>query len=164
MESHLPLDSPLGGVYRFGGALMGLILIVVGILGFLSGADFITTQGENVLGLRASGLSSLIWLVLGLVLIGAAAVGGNVSAATNTWAGTLLLVIGLVNLAVLRTDANFLAFRMTNVIFCFVVGVALLTCGLYGRVSTGDPHDTRSELKDSGPIKSSTEGGNVDPS
>jgi len=51
----------------------------------------------------------------------------------------LLLLSGLVNLTLIRTDLNFLAFRMGNIIFSFVVGIVLLTSGLYGRVKAGDP-------------------------
>ncbi|MGB9377723.1 MAG: DUF4383 domain-containing protein [Mycobacteriales bacterium] len=139
MDEHLPLDSPLGGVYRVGGAVIGFILLVFGIWGFLTGPQFITTTGTYVLGLHTNGLLSLVSLVFAAVLIGGAVVGGNVAAATNTGVGALLLVSGLVNLTVLRTDANFLAFTMSNVIFSFVVGVILLAFGLYGRVSTGEP-------------------------
>lgn len=150
MEEHLPLDSPLGGLYRIGGAVTGLVLLVFGVLGFLNGPAFFSTEGEKVLGLHTNGLLSLISVLFGVVLIGAAAVGGNVAAATNTGVGTLLLVSGLINLTVLRTDANFLAFRISNVIFSFVVGLVLLIFGLYGRVSTGDPRgdQTGSRLRD----------------
>jgi len=140
MGEHLPMDSPLGGVYRVGGALAGSILLIFAVLGFRAGVELITIEGEEVMGLHTNGLLSLISAVFGLALIAGAIIGGNVAAMTNTVAGILLLVSGLVNLALLRTDANFLAFRMSNVIFSFVVGIVVLTFGLYGRVSSGDPH------------------------
>lgn len=139
MEEHLPLDSPLGGVYRVGGALGGLILLIFGVAGFFTGAPFLGTEGEEILGLHTNGLLSLISVVFGVLLIGGAIIGGNVAAATNTAIGTLMLVSGLLNLTVIRTDANFLAFTISNVVFSFVLGVVILTFGLYGRVSGGDP-------------------------
>jgi len=150
MEEHLPLDSALSGIYRVGGALAGFVLLTFAISGFFTGPEFFTTDGEAVLGLRTNGLLSLISAVFGLVLLGGAAIGGNVAATTNTVVGTMLLLSGLVNLALLRTDANFLAFRMSNVIFSFVVGVVLLTFGLYGRISSGDPRAGESDSRSRG--------------
>ncbi|PZS33645.1 MAG: DUF4383 domain-containing protein [Pseudonocardiales bacterium] len=145
MEEHLPLNSPLGGVYRVGGFVCGAILVVFGAAGFLTGVEFFTIHGKSVLGLHSNGLLSLLSLVFGLVLIGAAAVAGNLAATTNTVVGSILLASGLINLALIRTDANFLAFRMNNVIFSFVVGLALLSFGLYGRVSAANPAPSRSK-------------------
>lgn len=144
MEEHLPLDSPLGTVYRTGGVLCGGVLVVFGAAGFVKGLDFLSNTGESVLGLHSNGLLSLLSVVFGLVLIGASVVGGNLAATTNTVVGVILLASGLINLALIRTDANFLAFRMNNIIFSFVVGLVLLICGLYGRVSAGDPTGDRS--------------------
>ncbi len=162
MQEHLPLDSPLGGIYRVGGALAGLILLAFAALGLFSGAEFLTVDGERVLGLGTNGLSSVIFAVLGLILLAGAAIGGNLAASTNTTIGTVLLVSGMINLAVLRTDANFLSFRMSNVIFNFVVGTMLLTFGLYGRVSGGDPRGEdeapeRGNAEDSRPLGSRTD-------
>lgn len=139
MAERLPLDSPLNTIYRAGGFTCGAVLLVFGAAGFLRGLPFFTIRGEKVLGLYSNGLLSAISVVFGLVLIGAAVVAGNVAATTNVVVGVLLLGSGVVNLALIRTDANFLAFRMNNIFFSFVLGLVLLTCGLYGRVSTGDP-------------------------
>lgn len=129
----------MGGVYRVGGAIGGLVLLIFGIAGFFTGAPFLDTEGEHMLGLHTNGLLSTISVVFGLILVGGAVIGGNVAAATNTAIGTLMLVSGLINLTVIRTDANFLAFDISNVVFSFVLGVVILTFGLYGRVSSGDP-------------------------
>ncbi len=144
MEEHLPLDSPIGVVYRVGGAISGIFLLVFGVLGFLSGGKFFSTQGHVVLGLHTNGMLSLISVIFGLVLLGGAVLGGNVAASLNTAVGCVLLVSGLLNLALIRSDANFLAFQMSNIIFSFAVGLVLLSCGLYGRVTGGDPRGARS--------------------
>jgi hypothetical protein len=56
--------------------------------------------------------------------------------------GTLFLVSALVNLAVLDTRLNLLAFRFNNVVFSIVAGLVLLLLGAYGRVSGNLPPDS----------------------
>ena len=92
-------------------------------------------------GLSTNAVLSTISVVVGLILIGAAVVGGNTSANVNAVVGALFLVSGFANMCVLRTSWNVLNFSMANVIFSFVVGLALLTFGFYGRVSGGLPAD-----------------------
>ncbi|MEP6695601.1 MAG: DUF4383 domain-containing protein [Pseudonocardiales bacterium] len=145
MKESLPLDSPLGAIYRGGGFLCGVVLVVFGGAGFLKGVPFYGVHGESVLGLHTNGLLSLLSVIFGVVLIGAAAVSGNLAATVNTVVGIVLLLSGLGNLALIRTDLNFLAFRMSNIIFSFVVGLALLIVGLYGRVSTGSATGDRTD-------------------
>jgi hypothetical protein len=134
---HLPVDHAMTRVYRVGGGLCGVVLIAFGILGFLNQLDFLSTSGKSVAGLSSNGLLSVLSILVGLILIGAAVIGGNVASTVNIVVGSLFLLSGLVNLCVLRTDLNFLAFRMANVIFSFVIGLVILSCGLYGRVSGG---------------------------
>ncbi|MDQ6874655.1 MAG: DUF4383 domain-containing protein [Actinomycetota bacterium] len=150
MEERLPLDSPLNAVYRSGGAFGGVVLLVFGVLGFIRGLPFFTTHGEKVIGLYSNGLLSALSVLFGLVLLGAAVIGGNVAASVNAGGGVLLLFSGLANLALIRTDANFLAFRMNNIFFSFVLGLILLVCGLYGRVGTGDPAGDRAGHRTAG--------------
>jgi hypothetical protein len=56
--------------------------------------------------------------------------------------GVVFLASALLNLAVLRTAFNPLAFRMSNVVFSVVVGLLLLVLGTYGRVSGHLPADS----------------------
>jgi len=131
----LPVDHPLGRVYRFAAGLAGVALLGFGVLGFTHRLAFLSTHGASVAGLSSNGLLSLLSVVVGLVLIVAAVIGGNVAAMANLVLGGAFLASGLVNLALLRTSLNLLAFRMPNVIFSFVVGLLLITFGLYGRTS-----------------------------
>ena len=55
--------------------------------------------------------------------------------------GGLFLVSGLVNMIVLNGPANVLAFTFPNVAFSLVVGLVLLSVGLYGRASGQLPAD-----------------------
>jgi hypothetical protein len=68
-------------------------------------------------------------------------IGGNFASNVNMLLGVAFLLSGFVNLALLDTPHNFLAFRIQNVLFSFVVGLVLMFFGMYGRVSGTLPHD-----------------------
>ena len=136
---NLPEDHRFSKVYRIGGGLVGTWLLVFGVLGFVR-LDFVG-GGDRVAGLSTNAVLSTISVVVGLILIGGAVVGGNLASTLNTVFAVLFLVSGFANLCVLRTTFNFLNFSMANVIFSFVVGLLLLTFGMYGRVSGGLPPD-----------------------
>ena len=46
------------------------------------------------------------------------------------------MAVGMLMLGLLRTDANFLGFSMTNCIVSFVLGTIVFAAGLYGRTRT----------------------------
>jgi hypothetical protein len=48
------------------------------------------------------------------------------------------MLVGMAMLALLETDANFLNFSVATCVVSFVIGIALLTAGLYGKVGTVD--------------------------
>jgi Domain of unknown function (DUF4383) len=141
LYDHLPQDHRLGRVYRYGAALTGLMLLVFGILGLLDDLAFFSTHGERVLGLSSNGLLSVISIAAAAILLLGAIVGGNIASTVNLVMGMVFYLSGFVNLALLDTQSNFLAFRMQNVLFSFAVGLMLLMFGAYGRVSGGLPHD-----------------------
>lgn len=137
----MPVDHRFSRVYRIGAGLAGTYLVVFGSLGFSDDLDFWATEGREVLGMSSNGVLSLLSIGVGAVLIIGAMIGGNVAAWLNQVIGGLFILSGLINLCLLRTELNVLAFTMTNVIFSFVVGVLLLTFGMYGQVSGGLPPD-----------------------
>ena len=141
LQEDLPVDHHLGSVYRYGAGLTGVLLLAFGALGFSDSLAFFSTTGHRVAGLSSNGLLSLISIVTAAVLIGAALRGGNLASTVNMLVGVVFLASGFVNLALLDTKANFLAFHLQNVLFSFAVGLMLLTFGMYGRVSGGLPHD-----------------------
>lgn len=141
LHDHLPIDHRLGTVYRYGAGVCGLALLVFGLLGFLDDLAFFSTTGQHVAGLSSNGLLSLISVVFALMLISGAVLGGNTASTLNMAVGALFLGSGFVNLALLDTKANFLAFHLQNVMFSFALGLMLLTFGMYGRVSGALPHD-----------------------
>ncbi|TMU94906.1 DUF4383 domain-containing protein [Streptomyces sp. DASNCL29] len=141
LDEHLPVDHRLSKVYRVGAGLMGLVLVAFGILGLIHRVGFFDTGSNTVAGLNTNGTLSVLSIVIGLLLFFGMLIGGNFASSVNMVLGLLFLLSGFVNLALLETPYNFLAFRMQNVLFSFVVGLLLMWFGMYGRVSGGLPHD-----------------------
>src|SRR5690349_5493052 len=141
LQDELPLDHHLATVYRWGSAFCGVVLLVFGILGFADELSPFNTNGDSIAGMSSNGTLSLISVAVGLILIAGAAIGGNVASTLNMVVGTLFLLSGFVHIFILDRPANVLDFGMTNVIFSFVMGLVILTFGMYGRVSSKLPHD-----------------------
>jgi hypothetical protein len=142
IDEHLPVDHRLSRVYRFGAGLMGLFLLVFGILGLIDKVGWFDTRGDQVVGLNTNGTLSVLSIAVGLLLLVGMVIGGNFASTLNMTLGVLFILSGFGNLALLDTGSNFLAFRIQNVLFSFVVGVLLMTFGMYGRVGSALPHDS----------------------
>ncbi|MGW5850627.1 DUF4383 domain-containing protein [Streptomyces sp. NPDC055254] len=141
LDEHLPVDHKLSKVYRVGAGLTGLLLVAFGILGLVDRVGFFDTGGDRVLTLNTNGALSVLSILVGLLLFGGMIVGGNFASTLNIVLGLLFIASGFLNLALLDTELNFLAFRIQNVLFSFVVGVMLMWFGMYGRVGSALPHD-----------------------
>lgn len=120
---------------------MGLVLVAFGVLGLIDHIGFFDTGGDKVAGLNTNGALSVLSIFVGLILFAGMLIGRNVASTINMTFGILFILSGFVNLALLQTDYNFLAFQIQNVLFSFVVGVMLMAFGMYGRVSGTLPHD-----------------------
>jgi hypothetical protein len=141
LQDELPLDHHLAAVYRWGSAFCGVVLLVFGTLGFADELSPFNTNGNTIAGMSTNGALSLISVIVGLLLIAGAVIGGNLASTLNMTVGTLFLLSGFVHIFILDRPANILDFGMTNVIFSFVMGLVILTFGMYGRVSSKLPHD-----------------------
>ncbi|MEU6536741.1 DUF4383 domain-containing protein [Streptomyces sp. NPDC047000] len=141
LDEHLPVDHRLSTFYRFGAGLMGVVLIVFGILGVIDHVGFFDTGGDTVAGLNTNGALSWLSIGVGLLLLVGMVMGGNFASTLNMGLGVLFVASGFLNLALLNTDNNVLAFKIQNVLFSFVVGILLMFFGMYGRVSGTLPHD-----------------------
>jgi hypothetical protein len=133
------VDPRVFAVQRLGAVGVGLFLLVFGILGATGGVGFLDTEGGRYLGLSSNGLLSALSLVVAAFLLGAALRGPRPASTVMIVLGVLFLVSGLLNMAVLRTSFNLLAFQMSNVVFSVVVGLLLLVLGAYGRISGNLP-------------------------
>ncbi|MEU6764810.1 DUF4383 domain-containing protein [Streptomyces sp. NPDC046853] len=140
-NEHLPVDHHLSTIYRVGAGLMGLVLLAFGILGLIDKVGFFDTGGDTVAGLNTNGALSVLSICVGLLLFVGMVIGGNFASTLSMVLGCAFVLSGFVNLAILDTGLNFLAFRMPNVLFSFVVGLLLMVFGMYGRVGSALPHD-----------------------
>lgn len=129
-------------VQRIGAVLVALFLLVFALLGFAGDQGFFSTPGEPVLGMSSNGLLSTISVVVGLVLLGAAARGPRTASTVMIVLGPLFLLSAFVNAIVLGTRLNWLAFEVSNVAFSVVVGLFLLLLGAYGRIGSRLPADS----------------------
>ncbi|WP_224390965.1 DUF4383 domain-containing protein [Pseudonocardia sp. ICBG1293] len=131
----------LNGLHRVSSALVGIVLLVFGALGLTDNLDFFSTTGSPVLGLSTNLLLSTVSLVVGALLVGAAARGERFASTVSTTVGALFLLSGVVNVLLIGTPYNVLAFRMPNVVFSLLVGLVMLVLGAYGRFSGRLPSD-----------------------
>ena len=120
-------------VHRIGAAAFGLGLAVFGVLGLVNRLAPFSTEGQPVLGLSSNGLLSVISLVVGGVLVVAGLRGGRTASTVLVGIGAAFLLSGVLNVVVLDTPLNLLAFRMSNVVFSLVAGALLLFLGAWGR-------------------------------
>ncbi|NUK05839.1 DUF4383 domain-containing protein [Streptomyces lunaelactis] len=141
LDEHLPVDHRLSRFYRIGAGLTGLVLLAFGILGLIDRIGFFDTGGDTVAGLNTNGALSVLSICVGVLLFVGMVIGGNFASSLNMILGVLFILSGFINLALLDTTFNPLAFKIQNVLFSFVVGVMLMFFGMYGRVSTTLPHD-----------------------
>jgi len=129
-------------VHRIGALVVAAVIAAFGVLGLANGLAYFSTDGQRVAGLSSNGLLSTISLVTAAVLVVAAVRGSRPASTTMLVLGVLFIGSALVNLALLETDFNFLAFSIANVIFSICAGLVLLTLGAYGRVSGNLPEDS----------------------
>ncbi|MEU5839750.1 DUF4383 domain-containing protein [Streptomyces diacarni] len=137
----MPAHHRLSRIYRAGAGLVGLALTAFGVLGLTDNIGFFDTGGAQVGGLSTNGALSVLSILVGLLLFSGTVRGGNFASSLNIVVGGLFVLSGFVNLALLETGFNLLAFELQNVLFSFVVGLLLLVFGMYGRVGSALPHD-----------------------
>ncbi|AGL21069.1 DUF4383 domain-containing protein [Actinoplanes sp. N902-109] len=147
--AHTPVNHPLRPIYRALSALCGLYLIVFGVVGIIvtAGDGLFGDAGDKVLGQQANLFWSIISLLIGAIVVIAAVIGRNSDVEVDKYFGWGLVAIGSYELAVSRTDANFLDFSIATVIVTYLVGLILITAGLYSKVApethAGAPRQVR---------------------
>ena len=134
--AHYPLNHHLRQTYRFLAGLTGLYLLVAGLIGVATTWD----DGGNdwVLGQRLNPVGAWLYAIVGLVLVAAVLIGGNIYHLVALFLGWGLCGLGVLVMAVLQTDANVLNASMTNIITLIVLGLIVLAAGLYGKVGSHD--------------------------
>lgn len=133
--AHLPVNHPARPAYRVLEAVIGLYILVFGIAGLaVTWGESFFDRGEHwVLGLQTNPAFSLLSIAAGAVLLGGALYGRNVDHFLSLAGSGVFLLAGLVMMTLLHTEANLLNFAMVNCIVSFLIGLALLLAGMYGK-------------------------------
>lgn len=147
--AHLPVNHPVRPLTRVLGALIGLYILIFGIAGLADtwGASFFDRGEHWVLGLRTNPAFSVLSILAGAVLVAGAAYGRNVDHFINLVGGVGFLLAGIVMMTLLRTDGNLLNFAMPNCIVSFLIGLALLYAGMYGKTGPRELADAEDLLR-----------------
>ena len=135
--AHFPLNHHLRQTYRFIAALAGLYLLVAGVIGLVQTAGdpfFDRTGGDWALGLRVNPAGSWLLVILGVLILGGAVIGGNVYHHLSMVLGWGVMGIAMFVMAGIQTDVNVLNVSMVNVVVLAAAGLLVLTAGLYGKV------------------------------
>ena len=139
--AHVPLNHHLRPLYRGLAALTGGYLLAFGVVGIAdtAGTDlFAQDPGLTALGLSTNRAFAVLSVLAGLLVLGAAVIGRNVDRWVNIWVGPGFLIAGTAMLALTNTDANFLNSSVATAIVSYIIGLLLLTAGLYGKVGSAD--------------------------
>ncbi|MEU4237805.1 DUF4383 domain-containing protein [Actinoplanes sp. NPDC026619] len=138
--AHYPLNHHLRQTYRFFVGLSGLYLALFGLIGLGKtwGDEFFHRGADWVLGLRTNPAASWLYTIVGVLLLLAVLVGGNLYHHVALVLGWGLCGLAMLVMAFIQTDANVLNASMINVIVTIVLGVVALVGGLYGKVGSRD--------------------------
>ncbi|MCU1600686.1 MAG: hypothetical protein JWO22_1395 [Frankiales bacterium] len=110
--------------------LFGAVYLVVGAAGFLVDSNgFAATDGGKLLGLfQVNPLHNIAHLLIGAALLLAGRTLASARAA-NTVVGAAYLLLGIVGLFILGSDANILALNAADNVLHFATAVLLLGVG-----------------------------------
>jgi hypothetical protein len=136
--AHYPLDHHLRKTYRFLAGLAGAYLLVTGLIGLAMswGDPFLHRGADWALGLRINPAGAWLLTILGAVALLATLAGGNLHHRLSLVLGWTIMAVAMLELTVIQTDANGLNASMVNVIVLSLLGLTVLTAGLYGKVET----------------------------
>ncbi|NUR72748.1 MAG: DUF4383 domain-containing protein [Hamadaea sp.] len=134
MFKHAPVNHPLRPLYRTIAVVASLVTVAIGVIGFFgtsSNKYFAAGDGEvfGLLGMNPG--HALLMIGSGVLVLLALLIGRNVDSVVSFLFGGALMAVGSIGLLIMRTDANFLNYRMSNVIVAYVIGSLLMAAGLY---------------------------------
>ena len=118
---------------RLVATIFGAVYILVGLLGFAvtGGVSFIATEGGLLLGLFAvNPLHNIAHLAIGALLLFAAMKSVSAAKGANTLVGAVYLLLGIVGLFILDSDANVLALNGADNVLHLASALLLLGAGL----------------------------------
>jgi hypothetical protein len=144
--AHIPINHPLRPLYRVLTALAGLYILIFGIIGATKAGSaplFAQHDLHWVLGLRTNLAFAILSIAAGVVMLVSVFIGRNIDHYLDLGAGLVFMVVGILMLALLQTDANFFGFSVINCVVSFIIGTVVLAAGLYGK--TGSDKDVAEE-------------------
>ena len=135
--AHYPLNHHLRQTYRLFAGVAGLYLGLVGAIGLALtwGDPFFHRGSDWVLGLRVNPAASWLTLLIGLTVLIAVVLGGEVHHRVSLVLGWGICGFAMVVMALIQTDANVFNVSMVNVVVLSLLGLVIITAGLYGKVS-----------------------------
>ena len=138
--AHIPVNHPMRPLYRALSALVGVYLVLFGIVGLIvtPGNGLFGRPDDRVLGQGANLFWSIVAIIIGVIVLVAAVLGRNLDVQVGKYVGWGLLVVATYELAVSRTDANFLKFTIATVIVTYIVGLVLIMSSLYSKVGPAE--------------------------
>jgi peptidoglycan/LPS O-acetylase OafA/YrhL len=95
---------------------------------------------------RLNTAGAVLSLVLGLLVVLSAARGAALHPRLSPVLGWGIIGIAMVELALLQTSANVLDASMSNVVVWTLLGLVVLTAGLYGQAGTRDEQRAEEKL------------------
>lgn len=136
MLLHLPVNHRFRTLHRFLAGLTGLYVLVYGIVGLaVSRGHGAFARGHIVaLGLRTNFGFAVLSIIVGAAVLVGIIVNHNWDHILNLFGGLAFLVVGMLMLGVLQTGLNVLNFTVGKCVVSFLIGLVLLTAGLYTRV------------------------------
>src|SRR5262249_49844746 len=139
--SHIPVNHPLRGFYRFLATVAGLYVLVFGVVAFAKTKGTPAFSQDHlpwVFGLRTNLAFATISIVAGALVVAAAVLGRNIDRFIDVVGGCAFMAMGVLMMTLLRTDADFLGFSMANCVTSFVIGTVLFSAGLYGKTGPAE--------------------------
>ena len=121
-------DSP----NRLVAAVFGVVYLLIGVLGFIVTGfeDFAGTDtNETLLGFELNGLHNVVHLAIGAVLLAASRTVAAAKAA-NMFVGAVYLLVGIIGLFILDSDANILSLNGADNVLHLASALILLGVAL----------------------------------
>lgn len=117
---------------------LGAIYLLMGLAGFAvtRGVGFAQVTGSELVILELNALHNIVHVLIGLALGGAALVSGVASRAMNAAVGGTYLLVGVVGLFLVGTDANILALNQPDNALHFLTAAALLAVAVRKEAAT----------------------------
>ena len=120
-----------GSPNRLLATVFGAVYLLVGLAGFaVTGfSNFAGTEGDTLIVFDVNPLHNIVHLAIGVLLLAASRAVTSAKAA-NTTVGAVYLLVGIVGLFLVGTDANIIALNGADNVLHFASAILLLGVGL----------------------------------